>query len=471
MTSSHSLYLGTFAITVVVGVLISGGYPGIVWSPNGAGVSPNVAASLTVGPSVGRHLTSPFYSVVFEDSQSAPKSQAAFGHFFNSTPITVIRIGGASDSYDYTTQTNYVPPASGTHYVRQVGALVNFTWFKAWCYSKTPHCEWLGYLPGEENNTTAAVHTAKYFHNVLDFAPTYWQFGNEPGAWTHFGKNLTTWSTTDLSPTTGPGYATMVHDYIAAISKLFPNDRYIGIEDACACNVPLVSDLAQVDGSELAGVAYHNYPWTNGSDVNLAPFMASLESTASVPNSSAKMRTLVGLGCSTCASLPIEIGEYQAGGPAPTHSPFALTYAGAPFLAASIIQAIEANVSMFTVYDSGWLINDTSGQLQPQGLLYERILDNMTAGRDYPVAVNAKGIGGVFAMLVRNGTEQSLLLVNTNSTRGLQLTISTTVFPVGATGSLWYWGPHAADPRDTLSFTLPTTYSVPPQGILLLDNY
>jgi len=175
--------------------------------------------------------------------------------------------------------------------------------------------------------------------------------------------------------------------------------------------------------------------------------------------------------CSGCANLPVEIGEYQAGGPVPTHSYYSKLYPAVPFLAASVIEAVESNVSMFTVYDSSWMINGTTDQILPEGMLYQRLLDNMTMGTDFPVNVSATGIGGVYGLLIQNGTRESLLIVNTNATLGLHIAIATSQFPVGGTGSEWTWAPSATAPTPLGSLTLPKSYTIPAQGLLLLDNY
>ena len=347
---------------------------------------------------------------------------------------------------------------------------MNFTWFHAWCYSLTPHCKWLSYLPGEQNDTAAAVHVAKWYHQVLGFVPDLWQFGNEPGAWTHYGKNLTTWSTADNSTPSALDYATMVHNYMAAVSALYPSDRYVGIEDACACGAALVSTLASVDGPKLASIAYHSYPWLNGSSTMLSQFYGALESSRALPNTSAHFRSLISSGCSTCGGLPIQVGEYNAG-PVPVHSPLLQQYAGAVLMAASVIQAIVANVSMFSVFNSGSLINSTTGTLYPEGVLYQRVLNNMTMGVGYPVDVVASGVGGLFGLLMKNGAHESLLIVNTNTTLSVGFSVPTNLFPVGKVGSTYVWNSGLLMPTHHLGITLPTYYTVPGQGILLIDNY
>ncbi|MCI4361438.1 MAG: hypothetical protein L3J91_07000, partial [Thermoplasmata archaeon] len=99
------------------------------------------------------------------------------------------------------------------------------------------------------------------------------------------------------------------------------------------------------------------------------------------------------------------------------------------------------------------------------------ILDNMTMGTDYAAGLSATGLSGVYAMVVHNGSRESLLLVNTNTDTGLNLTVPVTAFPVGGPGAEWSWGPTESAPSYDRVGSLPESYQVPPQGILLLDNY
>jgi hypothetical protein len=433
---------------------------------------PTFSANLTLGAHVGHHAARSFFAVVFEDSGLGPQSASHLGQFFNSTPFNWYRLDEAGDGYDPTTQIDWVPPASGSGaFVGQPSLVMNLTWFKAWCYSRTPHCSWLAPLPAEENNTAAAVHVASYFHDVLHFAPTAWEMGNEPNAWTHYGINVTRWSTSDASTPKGLGYAVMVRNYIAAVSALFPTDKFIGIESNCACGASLVSETAALDGSHIMAMAYHSYPWANDSSNKTSQFMGALESPVrNLSATAANMRYLDSYACTTCANIPIQVGEYNAG-PVPVHSPLALNYSGAPFIAASVIQALEVNVSMFTLYSLSWLYNSSSQALHPEGVLYQKILRNLTMGEDYSVKVVSPNVGGVYAILITRGTHESLFVVDTNNSRAVTLSFPISLFPVGHLGSSWSWDPRSAMPTVQTGVTLPTSYTVWSQGILLLNNY
>jgi hypothetical protein len=477
MIAQRSL-AGAASVATVLALLVTGPalWAGLVGTSLGAvqyseqdAALAKLRVSLSSGAYEGFHLSSPFYAVNYIASGSQAKFAAA-GTYYNATPLTVYRIGGGGEGYDPTTSTLYSPPATGGKFIPSSATIVNFTLFKAWCYSHTPHCEWMTYLPAEENNTTAAVHWATYFHQVLKFVPTFWMFGNEPVAWTHYGKNQSLWSTRDALTPTPLDYATMVKNYIAGVAKSFPSDRFIGIESGCSCDWQMIGETVALNGGKVAAVAYHEFPSLNQNTSTPAQVFGALLSSTNISNAVAQVRTTVTGSCSTCTKLPIEIGAYQVG-PSGSLSPLAMQYPGAVFAAASVIQAIAANASMFTLFSSTYLYNSSSQALLPQGVLYSALLSNMTMGSDYSVKLSTNAPNGVFALLVKNGTRESLLLVNANATASFALSVPTTLFPVGTTGSYWQWGLLSSTPTPHRSVTLPSSYFIPAEGILLLDNY
>ena len=466
------------AIGLAALVLVLATYPGFRFGrtgPSGLLIpGPIVNATVSVGPKVGVHPADPFFSIVFQTGNSPVAMLRQTGAFFNSTPITLFRFGGGGEAYDPTTGTLYEAPSGGGQYIATPAPpnTWNLTWMRAWCGSRVPSCAWLGYLPAEENNTQAAVHTAQWYHSVLGFVPTYWQLGNEPEAWLHYGENRTQWSTYDASTPTGLAYATMVRNYIEAIRAIYPTDQFVGIEASSpgGGSGGFVSDTAELAGSLVGAMAYHTYPWIDGSSSDLSQFFGTLASNSNVSATASVFRSGVLAGCPSCESVPIQIGEFQAG-PAGALNPFALTYAGAPFIAAAIIEALRANVSTFTPFDESWLLDPTDGAVLPEGLLYQRILENMTMGTDFATSVSAIGVGGIYSVLTQNGTHESLLVVNANTTHSIRLTLPPGPFENGSVGSYWLWGPSVADPIPDRSVAFPSAFEVPEEGILLLDNY
>jgi len=459
---------------LIVGVPLPGLAPASEYGTTIIAPFVSVAATGSPGTSVAYHGGGQFFGIDLTDDAFQTKALVALGAYINTTPVTLIRFGGlGASNYDPSTQTSFVPPPSGSgRYVAVHQQLLNLTWFKSWCLSRNPTCTWEASLPGEENNTQAAIHTAQWFHQVLGLAPTYWEFGNEPKAWTDYGINMSRWNTADNVSPTGPDYATMVNNYITAISSLYPHDHYVGIEAGCSCNALLISATAAMDAPLLSSMAYHTYPIDSGSNTSLLQFYGTLRSGTNLSGTLSRFQQNIDKSCvsKACLTIPLEVGEYQAG-PHQNFSPFETTYAGAPFLAASVIQGLESNASRFNVFDSIQLMNVSALTPTFEGLLYQRIIANLTMGADYPVTISAPNVGGVFAVITKNGAHESLFVVNTNTTLGLNLSLKGGLFPFGTLGSVYGWGPWRLVPSASNGVTLASYYRIPPQGILLLNNY
>ena len=390
-----------------------------------------VNATLSVGSSLGSHLASPFYGVVWNLAGESTPTLQAKARFFNSTPITLFRIGGEGDGYDPTTQTDYVAPSSGTGpYVAVHALAVNYTWFESWCRSRSPDVRLAGLPsrageqhPGRRPRGRVVPRRPRFRPDRVAVRKRTRQVDplrGEPHAVRDLGQ---------LDPD-GDAYTTVVADYRAAVAALYPSDRFIGIEASCDCDGALLPTTAAVVGGPLRRWPTIAYP---GPPVDrAAPSTSSTEASTSnmdLVSTSGHLRDNVVAGCPGCSNLPVQVGEYQ---PALRyHSPFALEYPGAPWLAASVIEGLEANVSTLTVFNSHWLTDQTTGAILPEGLLYQRILSNMTMGTDHAVTLSTPSIGGIYAIAIHNGSRQSLLLVDTNTTVGLNLTIPSSAFPIG----------------------------------------
>ncbi|MCI4360291.1 MAG: hypothetical protein L3J91_01165, partial [Thermoplasmata archaeon] len=282
---------------VLVGVLIAVPIaldPGAFFPTTPTPPPTYITANLTLGAAVGTHLASPFYSVVWHVAGLPTRSLVAEGAFFNTTPISFYRIGGEGDGYDPTTETEYLPPSSGVGaYVALHSFEVNYTWFASWCRARSPTCQWLDYLPGEVNNTQLAIHTAEWFHGVLDFVPNAWQFGNEPDRWSHYGENRSQFSTFDNATPSAMAYATMERNYHAAVAALFPTDHFIGIEASCVCDTSLITATAALNGANVSAMAYHAYPGPPTSNSPLPDFYGSLETGQNLSSASGHFRANV----------------------------------------------------------------------------------------------------------------------------------------------------------------------------------
>ncbi len=418
----------------------------------------------------GRIATTPstFWSI---DAQTACASclatNPAVESYLDSTPFHWVRYGAGTDACDLATDTSYSDAGAASP-----GCAYNVSALKSWCDATSPHCGAILSLPGENNNSAEDAAIARYIVDTLGFQPAYWSIGNEPTGWTHYGLPWTAWRTTDDVRATPIAYAFDVKAAIAAVRAVDPGARFIGIEAACSCNSAWFTDVARVDGAQLSAVAYHLYPSEGLAAPTLAEFYAPLEGPGNISSSYASVEHDVALGCARCASLPIFINEYNAG-PGWAPSSRAGSYANAVFEAASVTEALRANVTQFTFFNLqtasatyGFSLLGPGATRSPVGTLFEQMLPSLAIGEVRESSI-ATSIGGVYEVLTANATATTLLVVNTNTSHALGLSLLGAPILAGV-GTSWSWRPGAAAPVRTHG-RLASAYEVPAQGLLLLS--
>ena len=176
------------------------------------------------------------------------------------------------------------------------------------------------------------------------------------------------------------------------------------------------------------------------------------------------MRADVTGQCTSCATLPIFVNEYNAG---PGWSPSNLggTYANAVFLAASVAQAMRANVTQLSLYDLqttstgsyGYSMMDAADTVGPTGLLFSKLLDHLTVGQVLGTNVKSS-VGGVWALETKSGKVESLLVVNTNLTESVALTLGS-AFPGTTSGTIYQWDSTLSAPTSTVGVPACTVIS------------
>lgn len=416
-------------------------------------------------------VTSPYFwaTVPQTTTSTGIKTNAGIGTFLNETPFTTFRYAQGSDSCNITANVVYSNSGSTTS-----PCGINIADYKAWCDSRSTPCETLLDLPGENNNSREDASMAAYIVDTLGFQPDYWSIGNEPMLWTHYGIPWTSWSSSDDSVPTPAAYAWDVHAAIAAVKAVDPGARFIGIEADCECSPTWFQDVVRVNGPNISALAYHTYPSTAlSTNETLAEFYQPLTSTANITTSYATVRDSILGQCAQCATLPIFVTEYNAG-PGWAPSNWGGTYANAVFLAASTVQALITNVSMFMVFNLqtsstttyGYSMVNGADTVGPTGLLYSGILSHMVTGTVYAPPLPS-GVPDVWSVLTVHGDHESLLIVNANLTESAGLSIASLI-PAGAGVSTFSWAPGESAPVSATP-ALPTEVTVPSQGILLLN--
>ncbi len=434
-----------------------------------AGSPTFTAASLVKGTLVADTPGS-FWSVDAQTScATCLSSSPSVTGFLASTPFTWVRYGQSIDSCNISAGRLY--SASGSV---SSGCGFDVASLKTWCASTTPRCHAIIALPGENNNSGEDAAIARWIVQTVGFQPAYWSIGNEPTGWTHYGIPWTSWRSTDHSAASPLAYAFDVKSAIAAVSGVDPGARFIGIEAACSCNTAWFQDVARVDGAVIAAIAFHNYPSSGTTRETLSQFYAPLASSHNVTSSVATVRSAIRGSCASCATMPLFVNEYNAG-PGWAPSNFGGTYANAVFLAASVVQALLGNVTQLTIFNLqsrssgnyGFSLMDSKGTVGPAGTLFSGLLRHLATGVAYSERISP-GAANAWVVLTGNASTESLLVVNANPARGLSLTLPSGLLP-GLFATVYRWGPAMSTPTSSGGLA-PLTWSIPAQGILLIDE-
>ncbi|HEV2316815.1 MAG TPA: hypothetical protein VGV89_04490 [Thermoplasmata archaeon] len=426
-------------------------------------------AALNQGPLVA--VTPPtFWSLDLQTNNSSGVwSDATVRAFLNATPFTWVRYGELTEECNISADRLYA--SNGT--VVPGGCLYNLTAFKDWCWSRTPHCHAVLPLPGENNNSAEDASIARWIVQTIGFQPDYWSVGNEPSGWKHYGIPWTQWSPQDNSTPTPLAYAFDLKAAITAVRGVDPSAKFMGIEAACACQKPAwFQDIVRVDGARISALGYHSYPWGGSYNETLDQFYGALSSVNNISTTYAHMRAEITGRCARCSTLPIYLHEYNAG-PGNGHTNFSGGYANAVFLAASVTQALRANVTQFTVFNLqsnlsafGYAMINRTDVVGPTGILFSNVLDHLVRGSVYATGFSP-GFPGLWSVLTVGPGSGTLLVINTNLTQTLTFSPSG-VFSASKHVSSIAWHPGARFPAVT-NATLQPSYSVGPQGILLLS--
>jgi YVTN family beta-propeller protein len=468
-----------------------------------------VAGTLVDRGTVGA-LSPVFWSIVGQTANNwSFDTDSSVGKLLNSTPINFIRYGQDSDACDVANNKWYT--FENGHLVTP-GCEYNISAFKAWCYSLTPHCHSILTLPGEVKNASTVDWTeANYIVNTIHFQPDYWAIGNEPENWEHYNISWPNWQAADSSTTNASDYAWVVNSSITSVRTVpgLSSAQFVGIEAASSSSTAYFQDVAKAAGTRIAAVAYHSYPDWNGSSkyypLTLAhSYMPLMYSSRNISGSLLAIRSAIAGQCTGCSSLPIQVGEYNGGPSAGKQwmnsssgvilytnaTPYDSRFQGAVFTAASLAQAIDAQVQTLSYFDlqSGghnysltnfsYAMSNNLDARDPVAILYQSMLPYMSGGTVNNVAIRTT-LGNVWAaMLSSNGSDgavpvshdmrASLLVVNANLNSSLSLNLNG-VLNASMSGRIISWNNTTASPVSRWG-SFNTSFTIPSQGILVLNG-
>jgi len=462
---------GIVSILVVVSLVAVVLWPYTVPPPSSSPSYPVVAASLggLNGSSVA--LGSGFLGVNVRADSPLPASSAAV---LNSTSARLVRWpGGAiADRLDplATSGQGLIYNDSGTTET----PATTLAQFVQWCEAVS--CQSIITLPAEIDNASEALAIVNYTEKGLGFHPTFWEIGNEPALWEHFGIQWNRWNTSQASTPSPAQYANEVAVYAAAVHSVDPTTGIIGlggVGKGASNQAGWISSVVTSAGPDLAAIAIHVYPAGSGYPVSDLPaWFGSLWGATSLASRVESAVDSVQLACASCR-ISVLVDEFQAGTGLTTTTALSGGYL-ASYVATELIQALPLPVRSLDYYD---FQGGTPGAwLNPQGTpsasldLYQALAGRLGAVTvQLNVSSSAQGIaaalGGTTAAQLEN-----LMVVNTNTTYGVRLNLSEQ-FPDAASGVQWLFeGPSSSPTTGTLTAATAQNFTVPPGSVAILSD-
>jgi hypothetical protein len=346
--------------------------------------------------------------------------------------------------------------------------------FVHWCQSVS--CESIVTLPAEINNSSEARAIVSYTESVLGFHPTYWEVGNEPALWEHFGVAWSRWNTSQAFAPTPSQFAGVVARYIQAIRSVDPSTGIIGmggLGKGSSGQAAWVSAVVGENGANLAAIAIHVYPAGSGyPSSDLAAWFGSLTGgnalLSRVPNALDQVRA----ACSTC-HIGVLADEFQTGTQLSASDALSGGYL-ATYIAAEIAQGISVPLASLDYYDfqsgtlGAWL--NTKGTPSASLYLYQGIASQLGAFA-VPESVTSTAPG---LLAVEGGgasaSPDALMLVNTNVSYGFHVNL-TTRFPSAGAGTSWLFrGGSSAPTTAPLTVGAARNWTIPPASVALFHG-
>ncbi|MCI4331249.1 MAG: hypothetical protein L3K19_05320 [Thermoplasmata archaeon] len=401
------------------------------------------------------------------NTSSGVWSDPAIRGFLNETPFSWFRYGEWTEECNITANVMYGSNGSS------VGPCsYNLPAFKSWCLSVTTRCHVVLPLPAENDNPVEDAYIASWIVHTVGIRPQFWSIGNEPMLWKHYGIPWANWSSHDRSRPTPREYAQQLRTTIHDVLAVDPGARFMGLEAACACDRPWLTEVARVDGGRIAAIGYHSYPFGAAVNESLPQFFSPLQSHLNISSTYSDVRNTVNGACTGCSRLPIFLHEYNAG-PGNRPSGWGGSYANALFLAASVTQALLANVTQLTIFNLqsnssqfGYSMINATDSVGPTGLVFSKVLSQLVRGDVYDPRLNSS-VPGVFSVLTQHAGRTTMLVVNTNLTSPFVLQTGALLRP-GSNATAISWNSTLPAPV-TGSSAILGNYTVPPEGLLLLN--
>lgn len=345
--------------------------------------------------------------------------------------------------------------------------------FVSWC--RTIGCTAIVTLPAEIDDPATASAIVSYYERNLSFRPAYWEIGNEPARWTHFGIPWSSWNLSQEQGTTPAGFALEVQKYVTAVRAVDSATPIVGlggVGTGAGNETSWISSVVQVNGPNLSGLAIHVYPGGAGAPgESLSTFYSSFNGSGGLAARIPADRAAIAQGCSGCR-VGLFVDEFNAatGG---NLSGFLSTYAVVPYISAELIEGATLGLPGMAYWDlqgstpGAWL--DQNAAPRPVYSLYTELWAHLPLGT-LPVRVSAPAPGLYALALVRpaTGSNATLILTDLNANVAFRLNLFATGFPSTVPYESESWDPSTPSPyTDSWSAGSSANWTIPPGGIVV----
>jgi len=305
------------------------------------------------------------------------------------------------------------------------------------------HCHAILQLPAEIDAPETAAFYVHYVVDQLGFQPAFWEIGDSPSGWQHFGIPWSAWTPAQNVNITPIPFALLVETYIDAILPVDSDAHFLALGTGLG---PLdfskswIEALAEIDGPFLSGISVHSYPLNETSlPATASGLFAALAGGESLTEQVEHDREWIRDACPSCTNLGVFVVEANAAQIPPWY-PLMATFDGTLYLAADAINGLDlglANLDWLCFqcdFPNAW--EQSPSEVQSPFYLFADVLDRLG---NSTLGTNVTGASPVYALATVNGSEESLLVVNLNQSHPLALNLSAAQFcSDGAlSGLLW----------------------------------
>ena len=406
-------------------------------------------------------IPSSFWGVNVEPNQRFNSADAAA---VAATPATYVRFPGGLLSEELNYTSGVITAINGA----QSKVSTSTAEFVAAC--KQIGCHAIMQLPGEIDSPATAAYDASYVVHTLDYQPAYWEIGNAPSGWTHFGVPWSEWKSKKGPTVTPEDFANEVHAYIAAVLKVDSSAKFLAL--GAGMGTPdyakaWVEELVSVDGHQISGITVHSYIQGGPSKPTDAELLANLRGSYSLPDQVTATESYIKAACSSCTNVGVFVSEINAAED-DGYEGLLSGFAGTLYIAAEITQGLSLqvpNMDWFCYdcdYPGAW--SNHSLEFRQQYYLFS---DLATQLKTETLPTTVTGPSTFYAISTYNSGGLSLLMVNVGSS-SVSANIAQSGFILDRAGVTEYsWVNGAKLPTKT-SVSLSSTVTVPGMSITLL---